>query len=183
MKVILASASPRRRELLKSLFLEFDTVSPVAEEINIGDPVKQALYNAKVKADAVNDSCDLLISADTIVVFEGKILGKPSDPEDAIRTLSLIEGRSHEVLTGVCLKYTQNGSVKYTKFYDRSTVVMKKMSEDEILEYVKSGSPLDKAGSYGIQDGVVESFHGSYTNIVGLPIERLEDELKKIKLL
>ncbi len=183
MKIILASASPRRKELLKQLYLDFSVLAPDVEEQAYGSPVEQVMQIAKTKAFAINEKADIIISADTIVVFDDKVLGKPIDKKDAFHTLTMLSGRSHQVHTGVCIRYSDGNEDKYTLFCDTSTVKMKKLSKEDIISYVEGGSPLDKAGSYGIQDGVVESFCGSYTNIVGLPVEKLEDELKKLNLL
>ncbi len=183
MKVILASASPRRKELLKNIYSNFSVIAPKCEERANGTPSKYVMQIAKQKALAVEVDADLIISADTIVVYKGKILGKPKNIDDAIQTLFALSGKKHYVYSGVCLKYKNNHSFNYEVFYDKSIVHMKKLSQNQIYEYIKTGSPLDKAGSYGIQDGVVKNYEGSYTNIVGLPIEKLKTKLIELGLI
>lgn len=182
MKVILASSSPRRKELLKEIFDDFCSLSPICDESLLKSPKRSVLSIAKRKADSIKEPFDLIISADTVVVFKNKILGKPIDEADAKRTLYSLSGKTHKVYTGVCIKYKTNGSIKEKVFCAKSYVKMKQLTTSDVDEYVKSGSPLDKAGSYGIQDGVVKNYFGSYTNIVGLPIEKLRKELKKTGL-
>ncbi len=183
MKVILASSSPRRKELLKEIFSDFEILSPDCEEKVSKSPIKTVLSVALSKADCIRKDYDILLSADTIVVYRNKIIGKPLNELDAKNILSRIEGKTHKVYTGVCIKYKLNGSVFTKTFYDCSKVKMKKMSFDDITRYVETGSPLDKAGAYGIQDGVVEKYFGSYTNIVGLPVEKIQKELTKLGLI
>ena len=183
MKIILASSSPRRKELLKEIFPSFLTLSPDCDEANSATPQKTVLNLSKLKADWVSDEYDILISADTIVVYKNQILGKPSSPEDAIKILSLLSGKYHKVYTGVCIKYNRNGIIKSMNFYDCSKVKMRKLSQKDIEDYVNTGSPLDKAGAYGIQDGVVERYYGSYSNIVGLPLEKIKRKLKRVDLI
>lgn len=183
MKIILASASPRRRLLLKNLFDDFEIIVPNADENASGEPIDYVKEVAFRKAKAIQESADLIIAADTIVVYDNKIIGKPRDAEDAINTLTTLSGKMHHVHTGVTLFYKDNNELKHLTFCDTSNVFLKNMNLSEIKKYVATGSPLDKAGSYGIQDGVVEKYEGSYTNIVGLPIEKLEQALKIIKIL
>lgn len=183
MKVILASASPRRKELLKNIYNDFSVHIPKCEERADGTPSNYVMQIARQKALAVDVDADLIISSDTIVVHKGEILGKPKNVDDAIQTLSALSGKKHYVYSGVCLKYKKNNIFKYEVFYDKSVVHMKELSQKQIYEYVKTGSPLDKAGSYGIQDGVVKDYEGSYTNIVGLPIEKLKTKLKQLGLI
>ncbi len=185
MKVLLASASPRRRELLKEIFYDFSVCSPDVDEKSNATPIAFVKEIAKRKANAVDLDADLIISADTIVVYKGEIIGKPHSKEEAIFTLKKIEGKKHNVYTGVCLKYRKDytSEFKIKVFSVKSSVYLKSMTEEEILAYVETGSPLDKAGSYGIQDGVVEKHKGSYSNIVGLPLEKLKKVLKRINKL
>lgn len=183
MRIILASASPRRRELLRELFNKFDIVIPNTDEKAVGSPIEYVKQVALKKAEAIMEDADIIISADTIVVHDNKIIGKPKSKVDAIETLLTLSGKKHYVHTGVCLRYKDNGIYKTSVFHDTSSVYMKSMSEAEIKRYVDTGSPLDKAGSYGIQDGVVDKYDGSYSNIVGLPIEKLKIKLKEIKIL
>ena len=183
MKVLLASASPRRRELLKDIFSDFEVTVPDCNEKATGSPKRFVKQIAKQKAMATKSDADLIISADTIVVYKNKILGKPKSQQDAISTLTTLAGKKHLVFTGVCLKYKKTDKYFYKVFCDKSQVFMKDLSQKQIHDYLKTGSPLDKAGSYGIQDGVVEKFVGSYSNIVGLPLEKLEKILKKLNLI
>ena len=181
MKIILASASPRRRELLSSIYDEFSIEKPDCDEKTLNNPVKTVKYLAKLKADAIDPHYDVLISADTIVVYKGKILGKPSNRDDAFHMLKSLRGVTHKVYTGVCIKY-KTDTLRYDVFSVKSKVKLKKMSDDDIGKYIDTGSPFDKAGAYGIQDGVVDNYTGSYTNIVGLPTEKLLKRLKRHNL-
>lgn len=183
MNVLLASASPRRKELLKEIYPSFDIISPEVDETFYAPSTKYVKTIALRKANAVNKKSDVIISADTIVVYKKTILGKPVSKEDAIKTLTTLSGKKHHVYTGVCIKYLQNNKEKFISFYDKSDVYMKPLTLSEIIDYVNGGSPLDKAGSYGIQDGVVAKHKGSYSNIVGLPIEKLKKILTKHKLI
>lgn len=183
MKIVLASSSPRRRELLSGIFDFFTVQKPECEEKTVKSPIKTVKNLARIKADAIECEYDLLISADTVVVNEGKILGKPKDRADAFNMLSSLQGVVHKVYTGVCIKYKKDGKVFYDVFSVCSKVKIKNMTNDEITAYVKSGSPDDKAGAYGIQDGVVEFYIGSYSNIVGLPVEELTKRLKRHRLI
>jgi len=176
--LILASGSPRRSELLTSIGVKYRVVVPNIEEIlntSLSIP-DQVMDLAVQKADAINVDNELILAADTIVVIEDVVLGKPRDNADAVRMLKMLSGKTHSVLTGVCLK---NGST-YDVFYDENIITFKKLSEKEITEYVETGEPLDKAGSYGIQGlggNFVESFTGDYNNIVGLPLIKLKEHL------
>lgn len=182
-RIILASNSPRRRELLGGLGIDF-TVK-VMEGIDESWPHDLKgedipLYISKEKAapyKAAIANDELVITADTIVYVDGEVLGKPYDKADAVRMLKLISGRWHEVITGVTLM---------TKERERSFAVTTKvkfsnLSDDEIRRYVDSGLPMDKAGAYGIQEWIgyvgVEAIEGSYFNVVGLPVQRLYREL------
>lgn len=180
MEVILASRSPRRRQLLKDIFDVFEVLSQDVEEkcaYRRADRIVK--YLAKIKlGDLPSKRADaLIISADTVVYMDGKVYGKPKDAAQAKRFLDELSGRKHFVYTGVAV-YWQG---KIYTFYDRSTVKFKDLGEQDKLSYIASGSPMDKAGAYGIQDEeVVESYEGSYTNIVGLPMEKLRENLKSI---
>lgn len=176
MKLLLASASPRRKELLASC-CEFETVPSRFEEAASGSAAEVVLFNARGKAHEVLarfPDCRVL-GADTVVALDHAILGKPKDGEDAKRMLRLLSGRVHSVFTGVCIA-DANGSVERVV---ETKVLFKTLSENLINEYVLSGTPLDKAGAYGIQDGtVVDSIEGSYTNVMGLPMEAVEEMMK-----
>lgn len=172
MRYILASASPRRRELLKKLVDVFEVrPSEAEEEQAIGDPARLALTLATVKClDVARRNPDaVVIGADTVVAFEGDILGKPKDRDDARKTLRLLSGKTHRVYTGVCVaegKEVRSG-------VECSEVLFYPLTDAAIEAYLDTGSPMDKAGSYGIQDGfgIVEAYRGAYDNIVGLPTE------------
>lgn len=183
MKIILASSSPRRKELLAKIFTNFSIKKPDCEEIILENPKKTVKSLAKMKAMSIQCDYDLLISADTIVVYDNKILGKPLDRTDAINTLTTLRGVIHKVYTGVCIKYKKKEKTFCEVFSVCSKVKLKNMTDEEVLSYVQSGSPYDKAGAYGIQDGVVEFYKGSYSNIVGLPVEELTKRLKRHRLI
>ena len=182
-KIILASASPRRKELLETAGAEFEIiVADVDETVPEGTlPEDAAVMTAEKKAVAVaeNHRNSIVIGADTIVVAGGKILGKPADKADACRMLSMLSGIEHQVITGVCLacadKKITFAQVSKVKFYD--------LTDDEINTYVETGEPMDKAGAYGIQGKgcvLVEKIEGDYFNIVGLPVARVMKELNKL---
>lgn len=182
MKYILASASPRRRELLKEILKDFETIPAESEEkVNISlFPENMATALAEQKCDEVFKKYPeaTVIGCDTIVVFQGEILGKPKDRADAIKTLKMLSGKTHFVITGVCV---QN---KYKKLIDseKTEVIFERLSDEFIEKYVDGGSPMDKAGSYGIQDGgVVKEFYGSYTNVVGLPVNLTKKLIDGVK--
>jgi septum formation protein len=178
-KLILASRSPRRSELLRSLGLEF-TVSPSHVD-EITDPEQSPEQNAaKIARDkarwvARQNPGSYVLGADTMVVLDQEIIGQPTDGEDAYHILSKLMGKQHRVITGVVLITPE------TQEYETavvSTVSIKTVSENEIRSYIATGEPLDKAGAYAIQGKgsfLVESWEGSYSNIVGLPLETLTD--------
>mgnify|MGYP002797435111 FL=1 len=182
MQYILASASPRRRELLSQV-LDDVIVDPArgGEEVNISIfPEDIACALAERKCDEVfhRHSGSTVIGCDTIVVFRGEILGKPKDAADAAATLKMLSGKTHYVITGVCVRNKYRKLIKY----DKTEVKFNVLSERFINEYVAGGSPLDKAGSYGIQDGgLVDKYYGSYTNVVGLPVALVRDMLREIQ--
>jgi len=184
-KLILASASPRREELLMMLGLNFTTVPSKIEEESYHEAqppeeLVQELARKKVEevAGLVEDT--VIIGADTVLIFNGRILGKPRDQEEACETLTELQGKRHTVFTGIAVYGTIND--KLLLDYNRTEVYLRKMDEFEISAYVKTGEPLDKAGAYGIQGigGVfVEKIEGSYYNVVGLPIDKLVLMLKE----
>ena len=182
-KIILASASPRRKELLEIAGAEFEIiVADVDETVPEGTkPEDAAVMTAEKKAVAVakNHKDSIVIGADTIVVADGKILGKPADKTDACRMLSMLSGVEHKVITGVCLargdKKITFAQISKVKFYD--------LTAEEINAYVETGEPMDKAGAYGIQGRgcvLVEKIEGDYFNIVGLPVAKVMKELVKL---
>lgn len=184
--IILASNSPRRRELLAGLDLEFEVkVLPDIDESYPKDlpAAEVAGYISRKKADsyrALIGEDDLVITADTVVIVGDEVLGKPKDADEARRMLHLISGRTHQVITGVCLLTTD----KEHSFSVTTDVTFKQLSDDEITYYIEHYKPFDKAGAYGIQEWIgyigVTSINGSYFNVMGLPVQRLWEEIKKI---
>ncbi|CAH2214261.1 Maf family protein [Tepidibacter aestuarii] len=179
MNIVLASASPRRKELLFNLNLNFEIMkSDIDEFVNEKDtPESVAMSLSFQKAiDIANKTSrnSIVIGADTIVVFDGKILGKPKDEQDAFNTLKQLSGKYHKVITGICtLRLSDN---KKIVDYEVTKVKMREFSEDEIKRYIKTAEPMDKAGSYGIQGYgslLVEKIDGDYSNVVGLPVSKL----------
>ena len=185
MAIVLASASPRRRELLTMLGVEnFRIIPAVGEEsFDCGLlPAEIVCALSHAKADEVSKLCsfaDVIIAADTVVVFDGEIMGKPSDREDAFRMLSKLSGREHLVFTGVTV---MQGDKVFTE-YERTAVRFRALTESEIYAYIETGEPMDKAGSYGAQ-GIgsvfVEGIEGDFFNVMGLPLCRLYKMLKKV---
>jgi len=172
-QLVLASASPRRRDLLAGLQLDFEVRSAEIDESALTDelPEDHVLRLARAKAQAVARPGELVLAADTVVVLEGRILGKPADPADAHQMLSSLAGREHDVYTGVALFEPDRDTL--VSATDRSEVRIAALDKDEISWYVSTGEPLDKAGSYAIQGlGAlfVERVVGNYTNVVGLPL-------------
>ncbi len=170
-RIILASASPRRKELLFRITTDFDIIPACGEErVNLSlFPDRIACGIAEAKCDEVfsKHPDSLVVACDTVVVFNGKILGKPADAEDAKSTLKSLSGKTHYVITGVCVRSPKKKVIKSEKTEVRFNV----LSDEFIEKYVAGGSPMDKAGSYGIQDGgLVREYFGSYTNVVGLPV-------------
>lgn len=179
---ILASQSPRRRELLNLMGIPFTTVNPnVDEVINPNLPLENAIEElAYIKAlDVLNRHPEAnIISADTIVVCENEVMGKPVNEEDAIRMLKQLSGKKHEVITGVCLL----SSDKEIRFHTKTLVEFYDYDEEFVKSYVQSKVPLDKAGAYGIQDKgalLVKGIEGDYYTVMGLPIGELYQALKK----
>jgi septum formation protein len=175
--IILASKSPRRQELLKAMGLDFKVVLKEVDESYPADlkPAEIAVYIAEKKASAFAElSTDsLVITADTIVAFGQDILGKPADRTEAIAVLKQLSASVHQVYTGVSLSYAG----KLHSFADLTEVTFAALTEEEIIHYVDQYQPYDKAGSYGIQEWIgltaVEKINGSYTNVMGLPTEKL----------
>lgn len=185
-KVILASASPRRRELLAGLDVDFE-VRALPDVDESFPPTLQGgdipLYISKKKADAYRPSMatdELVITADTIVWLDGNALGKPADKDDARRMLSFMQGKTHSVFTGVTIT-TRNVQ---RSFVACSQVTFAPLTAEEIDYYIEKYRPMDKAGSYGVQEWIgyigISSIEGSYFNVMGLPVQRLYNELKLI---
>jgi septum formation protein len=182
MRYILASNSPRRKELLSQVLDNFEIIPAMGDEkVNLSlFPENIACALAEQKCDEVfaNHTTTTVIACDTIVVFEDEILGKPKDSADATQTLKKLSGKTHYVITGVCIR---NKHKKLVKF-DKTEVRFNLLTDEFIKNYVAGGSPMDKAGSYGIQDeGLVASYVGSYTNVVGLPITLVKNMLEELE--
>jgi septum formation protein len=183
-KIILASKSPRRQELLRLMDIDFRIVLKDVDESYPANlkPEEIAVYIAEKKAKAFDETItdEVVLTADTIVCIDNQILGKPENAAHAIEMLQLLSGRMHRVITGVCLLYKHH----YHSFYDVSEVYFNKLTDDEISSYVNKYQPFDKAGSYGIQERIgligIERINGSYTNVVGLPTEKLYKELMNL---
>ena len=183
-RLVLASNSPRRKELLRGLGIDFEVrlIRDIDESYPAALLVSDvAVHISKAKAAAYLDTMaenEVLLTADTVVVCDGQILGKPQDTEDARRMLGLLSGKSHEVITGVTLSTRQ-----WQRSFAVTTVVwFKELTADEIGFYVDSYRPFDKAGAYGIQEWIgyvgVQRIEGSYFNVMGLPVQRIYEELK-----
>lgn len=199
-QIILASASPRRKELLEQIGLEFEICPAQGEEVitkTIPEEVVMELSKQKAEEvaamvssfgeehiDITTPSDILVIGADTVVAYNGEILGKPVDEADAKRMLSMLAGNTHSVFTGVTLVLIdKSGRAGELVFYEKTDVKMHPMTEAEIDRYVATGEPMDKAGSYAIQGKCaihIEKIDGDYNNVVGLPIARIYQELKRI---
>lgn len=185
-KIILASNSPRRKELLSGLNIPFkvfvkDDVDETYPESTPVDDV--SLYLSKLKSSAYLEDIkedELIVTADTVVVVDEEILGKPKDKEDAVRMLRMISGRTHKVITGVSLTTIS----KQRSFKVTTEVTFKKLEDEEINYYISTFKPYDKAGSYGIQEWIgyigVTSIKGSYFNVMGFPVQRIYEELKNM---
>ena len=203
MRVILASASPRRKELLGNIYSEFEVIPSTVEEniefTNVEDYVKELAYikamdvfemiKSSANANASEENELLVIGADTIVYNDGKVLGKPKDEEDAKKMIRSLAGKKHQVYTGVCLisnvdtgvdSASRIGDLLIQKFYSKTDVYVDDITDKEIADYVATGDPLDKAGSYGIQ-GVfskhIRKIDGDYFNVVGLPVNEIYRQL------
>ena len=184
--IILASNSPRRRELLSGLGLDYDVrllPGPHESSPETLQAEETPVYISSQKASAYLDELkenELLITADTIVWLDGRVLGKPSDEEDACQMLRALSGKTHQVITGVTLATT----TFQKSFASVSQVTFATLSDEEIKYYISHYHPMDKAGSYGVQEWIgfigVERIEGSYFNVMGLPVQRLYRELKEI---
>ena len=179
-KIILASKSPRRQELLRGLGIPFEIRTKEIDEDfpNTIDTIDVASFLAKKKAEAFELSIDeILITSDTAVLLTNRILNKPQNTEEAIEMLKSLSGKTHKVCTGVCIKSIE----KEVLFSDFTTVTYKPLSTDEIEYYIKHFKPFDKAGSYGIQEWIgfigIEKIEGCYYNVMGLPLSKLYQEL------
>lgn len=184
MNWILASASPRRKQLLKEIIPCFDVIPAKGEEMVLGNPTPKKLVMELARQKAIEiatlpqaEGCAVL-GADTVVVLDGEVLGKPKDEQDAIRMLSALSGRTHQVYTGVCIVY--EGQI--LQAFAKTDVYFNTLGQEQIVAYVQTGSPMDKAGAYGIQDGnLVQRIDGSFSNVVGLPLELCKSMIEKIE--
>lgn len=185
-QIILASASPRRRELLMQAGIEFICKPSDVEEVitkSAPQDVVEELSRQKALDIAKNEKNDcMVIGSDTVVACDGQILGKPKDEPMAEEMLQKLQGKCHHVYTGVTIVKKQDGSMTQTTFYEDTKVWVYPMTKEEILAYVKTGEPMDKAGGYGIQTSFglkyIQKIEGDYYNVVGLPVSRLYQELK-----
>lgn len=186
--LILASASPRRQELLRQIGLDFQVVpADVDEQIHTGTPVETVKELARRKAYHVagqvkKDAC--ILGADTVVAFGGRIMGKPADRKEAVSMLSVLQGNTHSVFTGVCAVIKEKAHIQEILFAEETKVSIYKMEMWEIEEYADTLEPMDKAGAYGIQ-GIfakyIQCIQGDYNNVVGLPVSRIYQEILKAK--
>ncbi len=191
-RLVLASSSPRRRELLGQIGLYPEIIpSTLEENVTDTDPARVVECLSLQKAGDVAEKCrregsgeeTVIIGADTVVAIDGMILGKPADREDAARMVTLLQGRTHQVYTGVTLIAMGKGEAKARTFSEETHVTVYPMDEEEIRDYVSSGEPDDKAGAYGIQGrfaAYIEKIEGDYSNVVGLPTGRVYQELKTL---
>ena len=180
LKLILASGSPQRANLLRSAGLSFEIVVPNIDEAPLPSeaPDTFVMRTAREKAESIPASDAVILAADTAVVDGDRILGKPTDAADAAAMLCSLSGRTHEVMTGVCLRFPE----RTVCFHIETRVTFRELSDVEIADYVASGEPMDKAGAYAIQGGaakMVRRVEGSYSNVVGLPLCEVIEELEK----
>ncbi len=190
MRLILGSSSPRRKELLKSYGLKFTIIKPNIEEYSHKNELPEEFVKraAREKLEAILKISrykkikeKVIVTADTIVVYKKKIFGKPKDERDAFRMLKLLQNRWHIVYTSFCIYYRGKIICKLVKTY----VKFRKMDDTEIKDYIQSGEPMDKAGAYAAQGrgaAIIKEIRGSYTNVVGLPMAELIEELKRLKI-
>lgn len=190
-KLILASASPRRKELLEQIGVKFDILAAKGEETAVSaNPEQLVVELSAQKAAEVAESLPadtdhiLVLGADTVVAFGGEILGKPKNEEDAARMLRMLSGNTHSVYTGVtAIIIDSEGEKQLHSFYEETKVTMYPMTDRQILSYISTGEPMDKAGAYGIQGKFavyIEKIDGDYNNVVGLPVARVYQELRKL---
>lgn len=191
-KIILASGSPRRKELLLQIGIVPEIiVSHVEEKITSDVPAEVVMSLAEQKAvDVAKEMPEgtVILGSDTVVAADGKILGKPKSHEEAYEMIRRLAGRSHQVYTGVCLvkKGTEGEADTVVSFYDETDVNVSPMTEKEIREYADSEEPMDKAGSYAVQGffaRYIDGLKGSYANVMGLPVHLVYQELKKLGVL
>lgn len=181
--IILASASPRRRELLEQIGVKFIVKPSTCEEVitdNIPSKAVMSLARQKAEDIAETEKNALIIGSDTIVSINNIILGKPKDKNDAYKMLKMLQGATHQVFTGVCVINKSDDEIKYYEFYSKTDVTFYKMSDTQINTYIESKEPMDKAGAYGIQGKsavYIEKITGDYNTVVGLPVAMLYQTL------
>ena len=188
MKFVLASASPRRKELLAELVTTFE-ICPSSADENISSyasPEDLVLQLAALKAKEVafrpEHEEKIVVGSDTVVAFGTEVLGKPKDEADAFRMLKMLSGKAHAVYTGVCFAQRKGNDCVCETRAAKTDVYFEDLSDDWIRAYIAGGSPMDKAGAYGIQDGgLVKKIEGSYTNVVGFPLELVQEMLENIR--
>lgn len=188
MRYVLASASPRRKELLRQIGLEFETLPACGDEkTSFTKPEDIVMDLARKKAGEVAKSRgraaepEVIIGADTTVAVFDQILGKPKDEEDAYRMISMLQGKRHKVYTGVCLLLRGGDKDREHSFYEETEVTMHPVSEEERRFYIGTGEPFDKAGGYAVQGKsavFIKEIQGDYNNVVGLPLARIYQELR-----
>ena len=189
MRIILASNSPRRKELLHQIFNDFDVIKSNFDEDEVKEkkPGKLVQILSLKKAEEVfnriqNKENELLvIGGDTLVYFDGQVLGKPKDKEDAFNTLKKLQGNKNEVYSAFTIIFKKDNKTIKETHLSKSIVTMKTMSDEEIERYIKTGEPMDKAGSYAVQgigSKFIEKIEGSYSSVVGLDIEKLKEIIK-----
>lgn len=188
--MILASASPRRRELLEQIGIVYEIMPSGADEDTEKEQPEEIVCELSLRKasdihhrlEAQGEDDYTVIGADTVVSYQGTVMGKPADEEDACRMLGILQGQVHQVYTGVTLCLKKKGKpVRFRTFYEKTDVSMYGMSGEEIKAYVATGEPMDKAGGYAVQGGCaayIKGICGDYNNVVGLPIGRLWQELK-----
>ncbi len=188
MEWILASASPRRKELFAEIVKDFDIIPAKGEETAdknhtpAGLVCALAVQKAEEVASLPCAKGKAVLGADTVVAYGGEILGKPKNEEDARRMLTLLSGKAHEVYTGICVLYPAKEGYKKICEAVCTRVHFNALSQEQITAYIQSGSPMDKAGAYGIQDGgLVERIEGSFSNVVGLPVEACKEIINGIQ--
>lgn len=187
-EIILASGSPRRKELLEQIGIAFRVIKSGAEEIitkTLPEEIVKELSAQKAEDVAAKLEDGIILGADTIVCLDGEIMGKPKHREDACQMLNRLQGRGHSVFTGVTLLKKEAGAeVKRRNFAVETKVRIHAMSKEEIEAYLDTGDPFDKAGAYGIQGpfaAYVDGIEGDYNNVVGLPVAAVYQELKQIR--
>lgn len=187
-RVVLASTSPRRKELMAQIGIKPEIIpSRVEEQTEETEPDRMVMELSRQKAEAVAADCGagtVVIGADTVVAVDGEVLGKPGTPERAYEMLKKLQGRDHQVYTGVTLLLCgREGCPRGCTFSEKTDVSVYPMTEQELWAYARSGEPLDKAGAYGIQGHFavfIKKINGGYDNVVGLPLGRLYHELKNL---